>query len=87
MLWPGKDGKLASLSAEDQQMLADRLYQAVHDAVSKQIKVVTSPGPGVIRLLAALTEASSKNVVLNVVCRCVSPKNTRFGKSCSGYGE
>jgi len=32
-LWPGKDGKLASLSPEDQQMLVDRLYKAVSDAV------------------------------------------------------
>ena len=70
-LWPGKDGGLASLSAEDQQMLADRLYKAVHDALSKEIKIVTSPGPGVLRLRVALTEASSTMVVLNAVATIV----------------
>jgi len=70
-LWPGKDGGLASLSAEDQQMLADRLYKAVYDAVSKEIKIVTSPGPGVMRLRVALTEAKSTRVVLNAVATIV----------------
>jgi len=70
-LWPGKDGKLASLSPEDQQMLVDRLYKAVSDAVSKEIELVSSPGPGVMRLRVALTEASSTNVVLNAVATVV----------------
>jgi hypothetical protein len=70
-LWPGENGKLASLSREDQQMLADRLYQAVHDAVSKEIRVVTAPGPGVMTLRVALTEATSTNVVLNTVATVV----------------
>jgi hypothetical protein len=70
-LWPGKEGHLASLSPEDQQMLADRLYQAVHDAVSKEIKMVSAPGPGVMRVRVALTEADSTNVVLNAVATVV----------------
>ena len=70
-LWPGKDGKLASLSPEDQQMLADRLYQAVYEAVSKDMKMVTAPGPGVMRVRVALTEADSTNVVLNAVATIV----------------
>ena len=52
-------------------MLADRLYKAVHDALSKEIKIVTSPGPGVLRLRVALTEASSTMVVLNAVATIV----------------
>jgi len=70
-LWPGEDGGLASLSREDQQMLADRLYKAVHDALAKDIKIVTSPGPGVLRLRVALTEAKSTMVVLNAVATIV----------------
>lgn len=70
-LWPGKEGKLASLSPEDQQMLADRLYQAVYDAAAKDIKIVTTPGHGVLRLRVALTEAKSTLVVLNAVATIV----------------
>ena len=70
-LWPGKDGGLASLSPEDQQMLADRLYKAVYDAASKEVKMVKSPGPGVMRVRVALTEAKPTNVVLNAVATVV----------------
>jgi hypothetical protein len=70
-LWPGKNGKLASLSPQDQQMLADRLYKAVYDAVSKEIKMVKGPGPGVARLRVALTEAEPTNVPLNAIATVV----------------
>ena len=70
-LWPGKNGGLAKLSPEDQQMLADRLYKAVYDAVSKEIQMVNSPGPRVMRARAALTEAEPTNVPLNAVATVV----------------
>jgi hypothetical protein len=70
-LWPGKDGGLAKLSPEDQQMLADLLYKNVYDAAAKQIQIVTIPGPGVMRLRVALTEAKSTMVVLNAVATIV----------------
>jgi len=70
-LWPGKDGKLASLPPKDQQMLADRLYKAVYDAVSKEIKMVKAPGPGVMRARVALTEAEPTNVPLNAIATVV----------------
>ena len=70
-LWSGKDGGLAKLSPGDQQMLADRLYQALHDALAKDIKMVSSPGHGVLRVRVALTEAKSTLVVLNAVATIV----------------
>jgi hypothetical protein len=70
-LWPGKDGGLAKLSAEDQQMLADTLYKSVHDALAKVTTITTTPGHGVIRLRVALTEADSTMVVLNAVSTIV----------------
>jgi hypothetical protein len=70
-LWPGKAGGLANLSPEDQQMLADRLYKALYDAVSKDVKMVNGPGPGVMRVRVALTEAKPTNVVLNAVATVV----------------
>ncbi len=70
-LWPGKDGGLSKLSPEDQQMLADGLFKSVHDALAKVTTITTTPGPGVIRLRVALTEADSTNVVLNAVATIV----------------
>lgn len=70
-LWPGKDGGLAKLSPEDQQMLVDTLYSSVHDQLAKVTTLTTTPGPGVIRLRVALTEADSTNVVLNAVATIV----------------
>ena len=75
-LWPGKDGGLANLSPQDQQMLADRLYKAVYDAVSKDIQMVNSPGPGVMRGRVALTEAKPTNVPLNAVATVVPQLRT-----------
>ena len=70
-LWPGPDGRLAKLSPEDQQMLADRLYKAVHDALAKEVTIVTQPAPGVMRLRVALTEAKATRVLANAVATIV----------------
>ena len=75
-LWPGKNGGLANLSPQDQQMLADRLYRAVYDAVSKDIKMVNVPGPGVMRARVALTEAEPTDVPLNAVATVVPQLRT-----------
>jgi hypothetical protein len=81
-LWPGQNGELASLSPEDQQMLADSLYKAVHDAVSKEVTMVKSPGPGVMRARVALTEAKPTNVALNAVATVVPQTRVAEGGEC-----
>lgn len=70
-LWPGKDGSLASLSHEDQQMLANLLYKTTYEALAHDFQMVDQPGPGVLRIRAALTEAKSTNVPLNAVATVV----------------
>jgi hypothetical protein len=67
-LWRGKtDSHLSKLSREDQQMLADRLYKALHTALAKEWAIVENPAPGVLRVRAALTDAKGSNVPLDVV--------------------
>lgn len=67
-LWRGEaDSHLAKLSREDQQMLADRLYRALHTALAKDWTIVEKPGPDVLRVRAALTDAKGSNVPLDVV--------------------
>jgi hypothetical protein len=66
-LWPGKDGSLAKVSSQDQQRLADTLYKDLYQELAKQNRMVKHAGPGVLRVRAALTEASPTNVPLNAV--------------------
>lgn len=65
-LWSGGE-HLSKLPKADQQILADRLYTALHDSLARDWKIVTVSGPGVLRLRAALTDAKAANVALDVL--------------------
>ena len=54
-------------SAEDQQMLTDMLYKALSDKVGEKFTLADRPGPGVIRVRAALTQAKGARVALNAI--------------------
>ena len=54
-------------SKEDQQMLTDMLYKALADKVGEKFTLAGRPGPGVIRVRAALTQAKGAKVALNAV--------------------
>ncbi len=62
-LW-GSTGKL---SEEDRQNITSMAYNAMYDALSKNFNLVTTTGPNVLRLRAAITEAQGAKVALNVV--------------------
>lgn len=62
-LWGNTD----KLSAEDRQKITGIMYDAMYDTLSKNFAVVTAPGPNVIRLRGAITEAQGSNVALNTV--------------------
>ena len=57
----------SQLSREDQQRLADHLYAALHEELSKSFAVAKAPGPGTLRVRAAITEAKGAKVVGNAV--------------------
>jgi hypothetical protein len=59
------------LSKEDQQMLTDLVYKAMHEQLGKQFRLVTDPGPDVLRLRAALTQAKGANVPLRTMSTLV----------------
>lgn len=61
----GSEGSDAS--GEDQQMLIDYLHQQVVAAVSKRYEIVTRPGPDVLRVDIALSDASAATPVLRSV--------------------
>ena len=74
-LWPGADANLEKLSKEDQQRLADALYSALVKALGQDYRIAQSPGPRVMRLRAALTEAKASNVPLDVIATVVPQLN------------
>jgi len=80
-LWPGAEANLEKLSREDQQALADGMYTSLVKALGQDYRIVTSPGPNVMRLRAALTEAEASNVPLDVIATVIPQVNllTRIG--------
>lgn len=74
-LWPGADANLAKLEKEDQQRLADAMYHALVKALGQDYRIVSSPGSGVLRVRAALTEAKASNVPLDVIATVIPQVN------------
>jgi uncharacterized protein DUF3313 len=54
-------------SKEDEQMLTDMLYKALFEKIGEKFTMVDHPGPGVIRVRAALTQAKGARVALNAI--------------------
>jgi hypothetical protein len=68
-IWQSADTE--KLSKEEAQALTDYLYEAVHRELSKDYKVVTQSGVGVMRIRAAITEAKGAHVVADTVTSVV----------------
>jgi hypothetical protein len=64
-LWMADPSKAPS--PQDQQMLTDMLYKALSEKVGEKFRLAAGPGPGVIRVRAALTQAKGANVALNAI--------------------
>ena len=80
-IWPGAESNLAKLSQEDQQALADGMYAALVKALGQDYRIVQTPGPTVMRVRAALTEADPSNVPLDVIATVIPQVNllTKLG--------
>ena len=66
-IWRDDDSNLAKVPQEDLQQLADDLHRALATALGKNYKLVQEPGPGVMRLRAALSEAEGSWIVMDTV--------------------
>ena len=60
------DSPLGSLSPKDQQFLVDTLYSSLEEKLSGDYEIVDQPGPGVLRIRAAVTEARKSKPVLDL---------------------
>ncbi len=64
-LWVNEETQ--SLKDEERQMLTDLLYKALNDQLTEKFKIVDRPGPTVIRVRAALTQAKGAKVPLRTL--------------------
>ncbi len=68
-LWAADSNKsaLGRLSREDQQLLVNYLYVALHDALKRDYIIVDDPGPDVMSIRCAITEAKSTKPVKDLL--------------------
>jgi predicted small secreted protein len=68
-LW--RNERTDDVPKEEQQLLADFLFHALHTELSKDYKMVDEPGPNVLQLRAAITEAKGSKAVMNTITSVV----------------
>jgi hypothetical protein len=81
-LWVSDESKRPD--PKDQQMLTDMLYKALHAKLGEKFRLVDRPGPNVIQLRAALTDAKGARVALNTVTTVVP--QLRAASTLAGLG-
>jgi len=62
-----KDSQLKDVSVEDRQRLAALLWSKLDEALRKDYQMTSQPGPDVMRIQAAITEAGESNAILDTV--------------------
>ena len=66
-VWVAPGSSLHDVDQEDLQRLADYLYAALRRELEFDYVMVNQPGPGTLRVRAAITEARKSKVVLDIV--------------------
>lgn len=67
------ESSLSKISPENLQVLEDYLYAALRRELGKVYTIVDGPGPGVLRVRAAITEVRGAKVPMNILST-VSPQ-------------
>lgn len=66
-IWVGKNSDMASIPADDRQMLVNHLHGSLVNELGKHYQVVHTVQPGTLRIKAAITEAEGSWVALDTV--------------------
>ena len=82
--WAADDSKV---SAADQQTLCNYMYTVLQKDLGKNFVIVDQPGPGVIKLSAALTDATSAVPVLRSVSVIVPQARALSMIKMAGHGH
>ena len=78
-----KDEGTQDVAPADLQMLSDFLYTHMHEALSQDYTIVSQPGPGVLRVAFAITEAEGSAPVMDTVTSIIP--QTRILTGLKGY--
>lgn len=70
-IWLAKDSQLKEVSVEDRQRMATLLWSKLDDNLKKDYEMTSEPGPDVLRIQVAITEAGESSVVLDTVSSIV----------------
>ncbi len=65
-IWHGEDSKMDDIPKSDLQLLANYLHTAIVSKLRTDYEIVNEPGPDVLRLRMAITEAEKSKDVLDV---------------------
>ena len=80
ILWvSGKDSQLKDVSVEDRQRLGNLLWSKLDENLRKDYEMTTQPGPEVMRIQAALTEAGESNAVMDTITSIYLPAKVLAG--------
>ena len=66
-----KDSQLKDVSVEDRQRLAALLWSKIDEQLRNDYEITSQPGPDVLRVQAAITEAGASNAILDTVTSIV----------------
>ena len=70
-VWLAKDSQFKEVSVEDRQRLATILWSKLDENLRKDYEMTSQPGPDVLRIQVAITEAGESSVVLDTVSSIV----------------
>ena len=68
-----KDSQLKDVSHEDQKLMAASLWGKLDEQLRKDYEMTSNPGPDVLHIQAAITEAESSNVAMDMVTSVYLP--------------
>lgn len=72
-MYAAQDSKLAAVPPQDRQALLNYLDATLRQQLTKDYKIVTAPGPGVMRLKVAITESKASRVFLDTLSTIMPP--------------
>jgi hypothetical protein len=70
-IWAASEDSLKNVSEDDRSMIVDYLHTALVKRLGEKVSVVDKPGPGVLRVRAAITEAAKAPAVMSTVSTVV----------------
>ena len=77
-IWFDEGSDLMDVPREDLEHLASYMYQAIRRELQKDYALTTKPGPGVMRIRLAITEAIGSKIVADIITTVVP-----FGRALS----